>query len=118
VRLPLWAGAPEGLPAGGLPGWRSVCRKYNSHAKTQRAQRKSRKKEWIKSLKLLEFFYCIYLTFAPWCERIKISEPRMEDDKLGQKWCVKSSGDKDLTDLKSYKTIRIMKASEFLRLFK
>jgi putative PIN family toxin of toxin-antitoxin system len=28
------------------------------------------------------------------------------------------SGDKDLTDLKSYKTIRIMKASEFLRLFK
>jgi putative PIN family toxin of toxin-antitoxin system len=27
------------------------------------------------------------------------------------------SGDKDLTDLKSYKTIRIMKASEFLRLF-
>ena len=28
------------------------------------------------------------------------------------------SGDKDLTDLKSYKTIRIIKASEFLRLFK
>ena len=28
------------------------------------------------------------------------------------------SGDKHLTDLKSYKTIRIIKASEFLRLFK
>jgi putative PIN family toxin of toxin-antitoxin system len=28
------------------------------------------------------------------------------------------SGDKDLNDLKSYKTIRIIKASEFLRLFK
>ena len=28
------------------------------------------------------------------------------------------SGDKDLTDLKSYKTIKIIKASEFLRLFK
>jgi putative PIN family toxin of toxin-antitoxin system len=28
------------------------------------------------------------------------------------------SGDKHLTDLKSYKTIRIMKASEFLRRFK
>jgi len=27
------------------------------------------------------------------------------------------SGDKDLTDLKSYKTVRIMKASEFLKLF-
>ena len=28
------------------------------------------------------------------------------------------SGDKDLTDLKRYKTIKIIKASEFLRLFK
>jgi putative PIN family toxin of toxin-antitoxin system len=28
------------------------------------------------------------------------------------------SGDKDLTDLKSYKTIKIIKASEFLSLFK
>jgi putative PIN family toxin of toxin-antitoxin system len=28
------------------------------------------------------------------------------------------SGDKDLTDLKSYKTVKIMKASDFLRRFK